>query len=110
MPIDHRRPTITVSPDVLRELAATVRQVVGVLEQTVAALPAAGHAGAAAPDPVPRALELLTADARAALTAEAGALHEVVTALTGAADSYLSGDGRTAAALGATTAGPASSG
>jgi hypothetical protein len=99
LPIDQRRPTITVAPDVLRELAATVRQVAGVLEQTVAVLPAARHAGAAAPDPVPRALELLTADARAALTAEAGALHDVATALTDAADSYVSDDGRIAAAL-----------
>ncbi len=109
MPTDQRRPTITVSPAALRELAATVRQVAGVLEQTVAALPAAGRAGAAAPDPVPRALELLTADARTALMAEAGALHDVVTALTSAADSYVSDDGRIAAALRTRTGNPTSS-
>ena len=91
---------IAARPASLRELALTVRQVAGVLEQTAAVLATAGGMAAPAPDPVPRAAELLAADARAALLAEAGAQHQVATARAAAADSYVTDDARIAERMG----------
>jgi hypothetical protein len=91
---------ICAAPSTLRELAVAVRQAAEVLEQTGAALVGAGSVAAPAPDPVPRAVELLAADARAALLAEAQALWDVAGALILAADSYAADDHRIAESMG----------
>ncbi len=91
---------VTVSPAAVQELAAAVRRVAGVLEETGAALVTAGRVAAPAPAPVPAAAAALTADARAALLAEAAALHRVAQALVSAAEAYAGVDSRLAVTLG----------
>ena len=99
-PVRSASEGIAASPPALRALAETVRQVAEVLEQTCAVLATSGSLAEPAPEPVPRAVEMMAADARAALLVEARALREVATALVVAADSYAVGDSRIAAAMG----------